>query len=341
MAKRDQIQVAGLTARPGERSDGIIEVTRRLDGSTCGVPLIILHGVEEGPTMVLDGGVHGDEAEGVLAVQRLCAGIDPTKLSGTIIASPAVNYLAVEGMERATPQHMTGTPGSTDLNRVFPGRSGGSLTERFADVYVTEVLSRADLYITMHGGGGSFMGPPKVLFDNKGDDIGAKNIELARAFGWDILWENTGGYEFRGASSGLANQMDVPAIVPESAGSDRMPTRHSGYVQDFVSGIENALVHYDMLDGEASVPRRWLRCANEFHVHVECDGVLWYDPDIDLRSSLKEGERIATVVDVLGREIDEVLAPWDGYVILLRTYPVVRAGDWIVSLTRDAYWEEG
>lgn len=339
-AGRAHYTIGEVSAAPGTRAEGVLPVSRRLDNSVSGIPVIVLHGAADGPTLLVDGCVHGDELEGMLAVQRICREVDPAALRGTLIGVPALNYDAVEAMRRHTPRPLLGDARTLDLNRAFPGRPDGTGTERIAHAYTEQVLSRADYFVTFHSGGNAFVGPPKVLYDDLGDPLGKRNAELARAFGWPVLWCNRGGYQFQGAASLVTRKLGIPSIVPEHGGADRLPGRLAERVAQNVTGIRNLLYHLDMLDGQPSRPDRFLSFADDSHVHVDRDGILLFEDWVDMRSPVQQGQVIARLYDVFGQQLDELAAPWSGEVLLLRTYPVVQAGDWACSITLDAEYEE-
>ena len=54
-----------------------------------GIPLIIVNGIEDGPVLCVDAGVHGDEDDGQEAIRRVLADIDPATLRGTLVGIPA------------------------------------------------------------------------------------------------------------------------------------------------------------------------------------------------------------------------------------------------------------
>lgn len=340
MSSPSEFVVGPVVAAPGSRAEGVLEVARRLDNSVSGIPVLVVHGAAPGPTLLVDGCVHGDELEGMLAVQRICREVDPAALRGTLVGVPALNYDAVEAMRRHTPRPLLGDAKTLDLNRAFPGRPDGTGTERIAHAYTEQVLTRADYFITFHSGGNAFVGPPKVLYDDLGDDLGAKNAELARAFGWPVLWANRGGYQFQGAASLVTRERGIPSIVPEHGGADRMPNRLAERVERNVTGVRNVLHHLDMLDGTPSRAEKFLAFSDDSHVHVDRDGILLFEDWVDLRTPVKQGQVIARLYDVFGRQTEKLTAPWDGEMLLLRTYPVVQAGDWACSITLNAEYEE-
>lgn len=333
MVSTPEFAIGQISAAAGTRAHGVLPLHQRLDNSVAGIPLIIVNGKEPGPTLLVDGCTHGDELEGMLAVQQVCQDLDPATLKGTLVGVPSVNYEAVEAMQRGTPRRLLSDAKSLDINRVFPGDAHGTGTERVANAYATQVIPKADYFITFHGGGNAFVGPPKVLYDDLGDDLGARNADLAKAFGWPVLWRNAGGYQFNGTSQGVAQELGIPSIVPEGGGSDRMPDRFTKAVDHFVSGIYNVLRHLDMLDGDPTLPTRWHAFTDDTHLHVDRDGLLLFDEDITISTAVTEGQQMARIVDIFGRQIDEICAPWSGKIVLLRTYPVVQAGDWACSIT--------
>ncbi len=76
----------------------------------------------EGPTVMVIGGIHGDERAGYLAADSIATwAID----CGTLLVIPRANIPAIRAGTR-------NAPGESDLNRVFPGNPYGSETEKMA-----------------------------------------------------------------------------------------------------------------------------------------------------------------------------------------------------------------
>ena len=72
-------------------------------------------------------------------------GIDPRRLSGTILAVPVVNVPGFLAQSRYTPDRR-------DLNRSFPGSPRGSLASRLAHLFMTEIVARCDAGLDLHTG---------------------------------------------------------------------------------------------------------------------------------------------------------------------------------------------
>ncbi len=100
------------------------------------------------PVAVIAAGVHGDEGPwGSWAIHKLLEQTPLDDLRGTLRVVPVANPLAMEADARNAPLD------TLDLNRVFPGDSGGSHTERLAAALVAHAVDGADVVIDIHGGG--------------------------------------------------------------------------------------------------------------------------------------------------------------------------------------------
>ena len=127
------------------------------------LPFIIVRGCSPGPNLLVSAGVLGDEYEGVRAIFETCAALDPTSLSGQLIALPIVNY----------PAH-----------RAFPGCPGGSPTERLAWAFAQSFLALADFYLDLHSAGVRFAMPSLVGFEA----ADPRGRAAAEAFGTPVIW---------------------------------------------------------------------------------------------------------------------------------------------------------
>ncbi|RDJ20004.1 hypothetical protein DWF00_20555 [Bosea caraganae] len=87
----------------------------------------------DGPTLLLTGGVHGDEYEGPLVLYRLMRALAELDPSGRGIILPSVNHPAFLAASRVSPIDQI------DLNRCFPGSRDGTATQAIAH-YVAAVL---------------------------------------------------------------------------------------------------------------------------------------------------------------------------------------------------------
>ena len=124
----------------------------------------------KGPTLLLTGGIHGDEYEGPVVLYDLMRRLETLELSGRLIIVPSVNHPAYLAGRRVSPIDQL------NMNRVFPGRRDGSVTEMIAHYVSTELLPLADYVIDCHAGGSSLQYLPILFAPTWGDE--AKKSEI-------------------------------------------------------------------------------------------------------------------------------------------------------------------
>ncbi len=115
---------------------------------TVEIPIIVVRN-GGGPTLLLTGGVHGDEYEGPIAISRAAQTLDWGSIQGRVIMMPAVNIPAVMADTRLSPID------NWDINRTFPGNPKGSFTPMLAHFLDSVILPMADLSVDMHTAGHS------------------------------------------------------------------------------------------------------------------------------------------------------------------------------------------
>ena len=105
------------------------------------IPVSVIKGKEDGMTIYVVAGIHGNEKAGWYAAEKL----KKDRISaGTIyIASPANRYGAIND-QRKTEQER-------DLNRNFPGNKNGCDAEQIANAITEDILSKKpDLILDLH-----------------------------------------------------------------------------------------------------------------------------------------------------------------------------------------------
>jgi len=319
--------IGNVTVKPGGKARGFLNVTNRISGEPIGVPFFVIHGVEHGPVLCVDGCIHGDEYEGSEAVMNLGRQIDAGKLKGTLIGVPVVNVLAFEAETRANPfDHER-----LNMNRIFPGNPNGWITERIANAYFTGIVRKSNYYIDFHGGGATEFLCPLVQYQPSGafgrKETGEESEKMAKAFGVDVVWRCNDGGDFAGDVILEAERVGIPAICAElGAKCDRYLHRRL-YVDTCIRGVTNVMRHLNMVEGSPELPAvQWEVTAHT--QHSEKSG-LWI-PDVMAGQFVKKGDLIGRVVDPFyGDELDAVKARVEGMVVMIWTVPIIRAGEWL------------
>jgi N-alpha-acetyl-L-2,4-diaminobutyrate deacetylase len=141
------------------------------------LPITVIAG-GAGSTVLLTGGVHGDEYEGPILLARLADELEPRQVAGRLLILPVLNLTALEAGRRTSPLD------GLNLNRVFPGRPEGGVTELIAHFVAERLLPECDVLVDLHSGGRSLLYPPLAavhLLDDPERDRRA--VAALRAFG--------------------------------------------------------------------------------------------------------------------------------------------------------------
>lgn len=203
-------------------------------------PLWTEIGTGDGPTILLTGAVHGDEHEAQIVLRGLAAAIDPARLKGRLRIVPLLNHpAATNGLRVADCD-------GQNMNRVFPGKPDGTLTERLADWLVTRMFPGADLLIDIHAGGRDVAVVPMVFgFADATSGICPKTLDrILKGWGYGIVQHmalNAGTVCHAALAAGLAS------VEVEGGGG---PLR-SAELQIMRQGLLNGLVACGALEGTA------------------------------------------------------------------------------------------
>ena len=142
-----------VTATVDFNADGVQHGFLRLpysrDDSAWGSVMIPLTVVRNGtgPTALLTGGNHGDEYEGPIALYDLARRLKADEITGRVIIIPTMNQPAFAAGTRTSPIDRG------NMNRSFPGRPDGTVTEKIADYFQRVLLPMADVVLDFHSGG--------------------------------------------------------------------------------------------------------------------------------------------------------------------------------------------
>src|SRR5262245_36190192 len=158
------LTVGSAVATKGSKSSGFIDVPRHFDPETR-IPVTVIAGATDGPTLALVAGIHGSEPSPIVALQRIRDEVDPARLKGTLIIVHVANLPSFT--------HRTIYRGPFDqknLNRVFPGKADGTASERIAHAITTQVIDQCDCLVDMHSGDGNEQLRPYSYWNQLGAD---------------------------------------------------------------------------------------------------------------------------------------------------------------------------
>lgn len=277
------------------------------------VPVITACGRREGPTLGLLAVVHGNELNGIMAIHKLFAGIDPQQLSGNVIAIPVVNMPGYLNNER-------GFLDSTDLNRVMPGKPLGTPAEVYAHRLMERVIRKFDFLIDIHTASFGRINSHYIRADLNDPDT-RKMAELQNA---DIIVHTD---HPKGSFRVAANDAGIPAITIELGNPQRF---QKSMIASGIDGIRNCMINQQMIDGEIELTNSTKICKKSYWLRVDMGGVL--SVHSDLLDVIEKKHEVAFLTDIFGREVKRFYSPEEGIVIGKSTNPVAYTGSRIIHL---------
>ena len=300
-----------------------IDVTTMLNGGMLSVPLHVVTGRQPGPTFGIVTNTHGDEFAPTIAIRELIATLDTAELRGRLAIVSVANPMATAGFGRLTPEQH----GRTDLHEVYPGNPRGNTTQMIAAAITENVLHHVDALIDFHSGGSGGRLQARVDYNTRTpDDLKARNLAFARAFGAPFVHEN----EFAGAASHYLNGRGIPAVNPEVGGSYLGPDATRYYTRLMIDGLRGMMRHLGMIDGRAALPRQiHFDLAARREIRPKHSGYLisFFEQAEALGELIKAGTKLGQIIDIYSYEVlEELTAPFDGYLFFSRYSGIVGGG---------------
>jgi predicted deacylase len=315
------------------RSFTRIDVTTMLNGAMLAVPLHVITGRHPGPTFGIITNTHGDEFLATIAIREFVNALDTAVLKGRIALVSCANPMATAGFGRQTPEQH----GRTDLHEVYPGNARGNTTQMIAAAITGNVLHHVDAMIDFHSGGSGGRLQARVDYNSKTpDELKHKNLALARAFGATFVHEN----EFAGSAAHYLNSRGVPAVNPEVGGAWLSPADTDYYIKMMTAGLGGMLRHLGMLEGESKpAPQLHFNLKARREIRPKQSGYLVsnYARPEDLGKLIKGGTKLGEVIDLYSYKVlEELVAPFDGYLFFSRYPGVVGGGTQAFALAEAA-----
>jgi N-alpha-acetyl-L-2,4-diaminobutyrate deacetylase len=301
---------------------GFLKLPYSRDDSAWGAVMIPVTVVKrgQGPTALLTGGNHGDEYEGPVALSKLAQRLTAEEVSGRVIIIPFMNTPAFHAGRRTSPID------KGNLNRSFPGKPDGTVTEKIADYFRRTLLPLADIVLDIHSGGRTLDFLPfaacHVLPDKHQQAQCEAGMQAFNAPYSMRMLELDAGAMYDTA----AEQQGKVFVTTELGGGGSSSARSVAIAE---RGVRNLLVHAGVLQGEVELrPTVMLDMPDgSCFVASEHDGLL--EMCRDLGDQVRKGEVIARVHDIkrTGAAPVEYRAGRDG-LLAARHFPgLVQCGD--------------
>lgn len=298
---------------PGEEKRIVVTLARLPSHSPIELYLTVCRSTEPGPTLLLSGGLHGDEVNGIEIVRRIMEQGLHRPERGTVICMPIINIFGFIYTSRYVPD-------GKDVNRSFPGSPTGSLASRVANYLTKEILPQITYGIDFHTGGADRTNYPQIRCQLK-DPM---NAELAHSFHAPFTLDAP----LRPHSMRqVAMRMGKRILVYEGGESGRFDELA---ISTAIKGSLRVMHHLGMRSSSEHPAHAnhvikhssWVRARNSgiFHSSVE------YGQEV------KKNDTVGYINDPFGDFQLKLKAPRAGFILGLNNHPVVHQGDALMHI---------
>lgn len=301
------IVIGTAEARPGRLERGHLRVGCLADGSPIQLPVFIASGRRDGPTVWLEGCIHGEEYGGAAAIINFMRNLDMDAIQGTIIGIPVANPASFNFRSRVS------SIDGQNLNRIFPGSPGGSHSFQLAAVIGDHLSKYADYLIDLHSGGIGAEVPFYVIYKDDGTEMAAKSKSLAKRVGVDTLWRAAEAQGMGGTVTAESLRHNIPSVTVECGGG----TFTEQHLKDYLTSIRGFMQATGVLPGEAPVQPSYTIISGGSFIHNREGGL--FVPECKVGDILEKGTMIARMIDLYGDTVEEIANPYDNsYIAAIR-----------------------
>jgi predicted deacylase len=303
----------GGRVAPGEAQNIRYGISETYLGDPVRVPVSIINGEREGPTVFLSAAAHGDELNGIEVVREVAFEWDLEGLAGTLVCMPVLNVQGFLTQQRYLPIY------DRDLNRSFPGSPDSTSAKRMAHELYTNFIEPCDLGLDFHT---STRGRTNMLHvrADMGDEAVAR---LAMAFGTNVVIDSEGP---SGSLRGEASVAGTPTITIEMGEAHRF---QRGLIDEALAGVESVFAEYGLLEAPAVRWPGWRTViagsSEKTWIRADAGGIV--DMHFESGALVHEGDRVCTITNPFKDDNTVVEAPFTGLLAGVLENPVVYPGN--------------
>lgn len=305
------IVIAGQKVSPGEEKLVKINIDRLPTGTLIDIPVYVYNAKEPGPTLLVQGGLHGDEINGIEVIRKMIQENRFRVQKGAVIAVPILNVFGFIHFSRDVPD-------GKDVNRSFPGSKSGSMASRIAYHYISDILPQIDFGIDLHTGGAQRHNYPQIRYTQE-DSISKK---IAEIFNAPFVFPSK---LIAGSFRNAAYKMGKPTVVFEAGESMRFD---DDAIVEGIQGVLNVMMHFKMI---SSVDTKYIESSKSISLTnrkwLRAPTAGMFIPEVRNGAEIKKGQVLGIVTDAIALKNKNINAPYDGFIFALNHQAVVNQGD--------------
>ncbi|MFK7861696.1 MAG: succinylglutamate desuccinylase/aspartoacylase family protein [Granulosicoccus sp.] len=289
------------------------------------LPVCIIKGQESGPVITLIAGLHGDEYEGTLTLQKMARELTEKDVHGCLILLPSIN---THGMKHGMRQNPAD---GLNLDYAFPGNINGSVSEQLAHEITRHFIEPSDLVVDLRSGGRGLQFIPSAAVRFSSDPERQSSSENAMI------------------AFGAPNSLRLPASASNSCLQGTVSALNKDYVQTELgggvtygvqalaiahAGCLNILRHKGMLSDELQLASTRLLEVRDDSYYVYAPSTGLYEPLVYLGENVWEEEAMANIVSLSDTRNNKVAVQPLRSATMIASHPggFVNEGDLIAIL---------
>jgi hypothetical protein len=309
----EDFEIAGEVVEPGKEKQILATISRLPTRTQIDIPIVVSRSKKPGPTLLLMGGMHGDEINGVEIVRRIIRQKLHRVEKGTTICIPILNVYGFLNFSRQVPD-------GKDVNRSFPGSKNGSLASQIAFHFRNEILPVIDCGLDFHTGGARINNYPQI----RGQMDVEENRMLAEAFAPKYIIHSS----FRDKSLRKEASKQGKNILVYEAGESLRLRKHS--IDEGVNGALRVMKHLGMRKEAPDPSGPSIRISSSTWLRSRAGGI--YYSYMRPGQVVEKGQKVGIIGGPFGEFERTVKSQVSGHVIAVNTNPVVNRGDALIHI---------
>ena len=307
--------IGAFSIAAGTRQTIELPISVLANHTPISLPVHVINGARPGSTFFISAVVHGDEILGVEIVRRVVRHPALKDLAGTLLAVPIVNAFGFLNHSRYMPDRR-------DLNRSFPGSDRGSLASLLADLFMKEVVLRAQYGIDLHTAALHRSNLPQIRIAPDQPEL----LSLAKQFAAPVILVS----KLRdGTLRQCARDNGVKVLLYEAGEALRFDETA---IATGVSGILNVMASLKMIVQKATARTPSAISKSSSWLRAPEGGIL--RSSVQIGAHVSKGETIGEISSPLGEQSAAIIAEDEGIIVGRTNLPVVNRGDALFHVAR-------
>lgn len=291
-----------------------LSVSKLPSGTEIDIFAHVYRSNKPGPTVLVLGGLHGDEINGIEIVRKsISEGVFNNLKCGNVIAIPLLNVYGFINYSRDLPD-------GKDINRSFPGNSTGSLASRVAKQLTQHILPLVDFGMDFHTGGKSIHNIPQIRIDA----TIKKAEELANEFGAPFIIKSK---LIPNSLRKECNRRGLPMLVFEGGESLRLDQNS---IKIGKNGIKHILAYHKMIAKPKFKKNDSIVISKAHWIRATFSGI--FETNVKAGQYINKGDKLGVISTPYDNTVKIVKARKNGYIYGLNNNPVINQGDALVHI---------